>query len=343
MTQDYTHISLGLIGCGAWGKNLARNFKALGVLRAVADASPARTQEFSELFNVPTLSAPELVKSAEIQAVIIATTAEEHFTLAKAALLSGKDVYVEKPLTLTNPEALELCKIAREQNAILMVGHILKYHPSFQALLKQIQDGAIGDILYIQSVRHGLGRIRRKEDVLWDFAPHDLAMILEIAGESPLSVSAEGGAALVQNYATIASLNLEFPSGLKASVSTSWVSPIKEQRLVVTGTKGVIVFDDRKSWEEKVILFKNHVLWNEDMPHTNFECEGIAIPHPQAEPLKAECQHFLDAILSREIPHTPGEEGLLITTILEVAQEALLTQKAIFMDDAPQPQKLRAI
>ena len=327
--QNYSSIALGLIGCGAWGRNLARNFKELGALKVVGDADPARAQAFADEFEVCTTTPQDIVTSKDLRAVVIATTAEEHFSLAKAALLSGKDVYVEKPLTLTRAESQELCEIATRKNAILMVGHILKYHASFQALLDVIERGEIGEVQYVQAIRHGLGRVRRKEDVLWDFAPHDISMILAVLGDVPVAVSAEGGAPLVKDFPTIATMNLTFPSGVKASVSNSWVSPLKEQRLIVTGTKGVVVFDDRKPWAEKVELFQNHVLWDGDHPHTNFDCKSQFVPHDQGEPLKAECTHFLECIQSRKTPHTPGEEGLLVTSILEAAQAAMAAKATL--------------
>lgn len=341
--KNFSNISLALIGCGAWGRNLARNFNELGALKLVADRDQERAEIFATEFSVPACLPEEAVKSKDIQAVVIATTAEEHFPLAKAALLSGKDVYVEKPLTLTSAEAEELCAIAKRMKAVLMVGHILKYHSSFNALLEVIKKGEIGEIQYVQSVRHGLGRVRRKEDVLWDFAPHDLSMILEVVGEVPVSVSAEGGAALVEDFPAIASLNVAFPSGIKASVSTSWISPIKEQRLIVTGTKGVVIFDDRKPWEEKVELYQNHVSWERDMPHTNFACEGRFIQHAPGEPLKAECIHFLEAVQGRKTPNTPGEEGLLITSILETAQEAMALKTTLPFEEFKSQAQLKAV
>ncbi len=211
-------------------------------------------------------SFPDLLARRDIPAIAIATPAETHLELARLALLAGKDVFVEKPLTLAEKDAGELIALARKKKSILMVGHLLQYHPAFIKLKELAFCGDLGRINYIYSHRLNLGKIRREENILWSFAPHDISMILALAGEEPESVLATGGNYLHKKIADVTTTHLEFSSGLKAHIFVSWLHPFKDQKLVVVGDRKMAVFDDTLPWEEKLLSYPHHVTWENNVP-----------------------------------------------------------------------------
>ena len=315
---------VAVIGSGYWGKNLVRNFRSLGALNLICDKNETVLEGFREKYpDVETCMAVSDVLSRDnIQAVIIATPAETHYSLAREVLLAGRHVYVEKPLVLDENHGRELISLAEERGLNLMVGHLLQYHPIFEGLRDLAASGELGRINYIYSHRLNLGKIRREENILWSFAPHDISMILTLAGEQPEKVTATGGNYLHKKIADVTTTHLDFPSGLKAHIFVSWLHPFKEQKLVVVGDKKMAVFDDTLAWEDKLLLYPHEIRWQLGMPvPTKAEPERVEIP--QAEPLKQECIHFLECISNGQTPRTDGREGLAVLEILNKAQACL--------------------
>jgi len=316
--------SLALVGSGYWGKNLARNFDALGVLGVICDKNEAVLAAFREKYpEVRTcLAFSDILADPSVTSVALATPAETHFGLAREALLAGKHVYVEKPLALEMAEAEALAALADERGRVLMVGHLLQYHTVFIHLLKMVRAGELGKIDYIQSHRLNLGKIRREENILWSFAPHDVSMILSLAGESPETVLAVGGNYLHEKIADVTTTHLKFPSGLRAHIHVSWLHPFKEQKLVVVGEKKMAVFDDTQPWDKKLLIYPHVIEWREGAPVPQ-KGEPEAPEVPSCEPLLAECRHFVECCESGARPLTDGPEGVRVLRVLKAAQESL--------------------
>lgn len=324
MTTKKINTRIAVIGAGNWGKNLIRNFFELGVLETICEKNMALLTQMQQLYPSCELitSSDEILSRNDISAIVIATPAETHFRITREALLAGKHVFVEKPLTLSENDAGELISLARKSKLILMVGHLLQYHPAFVALKKLAVRGDLGRINYIYSHRLNLGKIRREENILWSFAPHDISMILSLAGEEPESILATGGNYLHKKIADVTTTHLEFSSGLKAHIFVSWLHPFKEQKLVVVGDKKMAVFDDTLPWEEKLLIYPHHVNWENNIP---VPARGIPekISIPYAEPLKLECGHFLDCLKKGNQPKTNGEEGLRVLKVLNASERSL--------------------
>lgn len=318
------HPNVAVIGSGYWGKNLVRNFHQLRALKLICDKNEVVLNEFNSQYpDVQTcLALSDVLSREDIEGVVIATPAETHYTLAREALLAGKHVYVEKPLVLREDEGNELISLANEKNRVLMVGHLLQYHPVFVRLKELAAGGELGRINYIYSHRLNLGKIRREENILWSFAPHDISMILSLAGEEPESVLATGGNYLHQKIADVTSTHMEFPSGLRAHIFVSWLHPFKEQKLVVVGDRKMALFDDTQPWPGKLLLYPHEITWKNNIPiTTKVEPERSEIP--EAEPLRLECEHFLQCITNGQRPLTDGAEGLQVLRILNASQRSL--------------------
>jgi len=325
--RSHTDISVAVIGSGYWGKNLVRNFQNLGALRLVCDKNETLLGRIREQYaGIKTcLAFNDVLRHDDINAVVISTPVETHYRLAREALLAKKHVYVEKPLVLHEAEGRELIEIADKSNMQLMVGHLMQYHPVFVRLKDLALSGELGRINYIYSHRLNLGKIRREENILWSFAPHDISMILALTGETPESVVVTGGNYLHKKIADVTTTHLEFPSGLQAHIFVSWLHPFKEQKLVVVGDRKMAVFDDTQPWEDKLLLYPHRIDWQNNMPvPTKGEAERVDIP--QDEPLKLECLHFLDCIQNGAHPKTDGYEGLRVLKILNAAQRSLDNQ-----------------
>ena len=270
---------IAVIGCGYWGKNLVRNFHKLGALKVICDSDSARVQEMAQSYKVRAAEdVDELLKEKEIDGVVISAPAALHYSLAKRALLAGKDVFVEKPLALHVEEGEELVELARKQNRILMVGHLLQYHPAILELKRLISEGELGRVQYIYSSRLNLGKLRTEEDILWSFAPHDLSAILYLLGEEPVSVAAHGSSHLNQNVVDVTLTTCEFPSGVKAHIFVSWIHPFKEQKLVIVGDRKMAVFDDTET-ERKLLVYPHRIDWIDRRPVAH-KSEGSVVPLP---------------------------------------------------------------
>lgn len=321
MMHKHNSPRIAVVGCGHWGKNLIRNFYELGALYALCDREDAKTQDLASRYGCKTLSEGEILRDPLIDALVIATGAHSHEPLSQVALQAGKHVYVEKPMALSTKTARALTSLAKTHNRILMVGHILNYHPAFIALKEHLPE--LGPLKHIYANRLGLGRFRDPEGILWDLSCHDVSLILALAQGMPTHVHAVGQAYLTPDKPAAALLTLSFDSGLTAHVHASWLSPFKEQKLVVIGERGIAVFDDRKPWAEKLHLSLNCLVWEEGKPHANLSFQHQAVPLPESEPLKAECLHFLNCIATGTEPLTSASEGLRVIEVLEEAENAM--------------------
>jgi UDP-2-acetamido-3-amino-2,3-dideoxy-glucuronate N-acetyltransferase len=320
--NDQSRTRVAVIGCGYWGKNLVRNFQQLGALATVFDVNTEQARTVVGNSGVPVAPSIEAVLSSDVEAVVIATPAETHFELVRRALEAGKDVFVEKPLCLTVAEGEKLVKLADERKRVLMVGHLLWYHPAILRLKELIDSGELGRLQYVYSNRLNLGKIRREENILWSFAPHDLSVILGLVGEMPSQIEAQGGNYLHPGIADVTVSLLSFPSGINAHVFVSWLHPFKEQKLVVVGDRKMAVFDDMEEPARKLVLYPHTIDWKNQIP-----VPSKAEAQPQAlattEPLRAEAGHFLDCVRTRTRPRTDGAEGLRVLNVLQRCQEAL--------------------
>jgi UDP-2-acetamido-3-amino-2,3-dideoxy-glucuronate N-acetyltransferase len=310
-------------GCGHWGRNLVRNFHALGRLRAICDANPSSVGKFAAEYRdaCPYTDFSEALADAEIDAVVLATPAEMHYRMAMEALEAGKDVFVEKPLALDIEEGREIVETARERGAVLMVGHLLRYHPAVLKIQELIASGTLGRVDYIYSNRLSMGKIRHEENALWSFAPHDISVILALVGQMPVQAAATGGAYLQPNIADVTVSNLLFANGARSHIFVSWLHPYKEQRLVVVGSRQMLVFEDSRP-ADKLVVFDKRIEWKNGAMEAA-KPVGTPIPFDDTEPLRHECAHFIDCVLNRCDPLTPGEEGLRVLQVLQACQRSL--------------------
>lgn len=315
---------IAMIGTGYWGKNLARNLHNLGVLSLICDKNEQTLVVFRQQYpDVETcLAISDVLARDNIKGVVIATPAETHYALAREAIQAGKHVFVEKPLALHADEARVLDELARDVGVTLMVGHLLQYHPVFVRLKEAVLGGELGRVDYIYSNRLNLGKIRHEENILWSFAPHDISMILTLAGGEPSRVTATGGNYLHAAIADVTVTHLDFPSGLKAHVFVSWLHPFKEQKLVVVGERKMAVFDDTRLWADKLLFYPHEIHWENNVP-VPAKAEPERVDVPEDEPLALECKHFLDCVLGRREPLTNGREGLEVLRVLNAGQRSL--------------------
>lgn len=313
--------SVALIGCGYWGKNLARNFNRLDALAMICDATPAGRATASELApQIPFVTDFTEALQSDISGVVIATPAETHYEIARQALEAGKDVFVEKPLALTFEQGSALVHLAEEKRAILMVGHVLEYHPAVVQIQELVRSGELGRVRYISSNRLNLGKVRREENILWSFAPHDIAIILRLTGAMPFQIAAHGGSYVQPNIADVTTTHLLFDNGVRAHIYVSWLHPFKEQRLVIIGSKKMASFDDVT---KRLVLYDQRVEVQEGQP-VPIKGNGDLVSFSEDEPLLLECQAFLDSIATRQPPKTDGLSGLRVLQVLQAAQRSLV-------------------
>ena len=317
-------VKVAVLGCGHWGKNLVRNFHELGALGAVVEPSAAGRRLAAE--TAPGVALHEdpaaVFADPDIAGVAIATPAETHAAIAEAALVAGKDVLCEKPLALRYEDAQRVARIAAERGRMLSVGHILEYHPGILELRRLIAAGELGKVRYIYSNRLNLGKVRREENILWSFAPHDVAVILRLVGALPFQVTAVGGAYIQPNLFDVTVTQLQFDNGVAAHIFVSWLNPFKEQRLVVVGSRRMAVFDDLR---KQLVLHDQRVDLKEGEP-IPIKGDGVEIAYAADEPLLLECRAFLESMVSRKPPLTDGESGLRVLRVLQAAQRSLITQ-----------------
>ncbi len=312
---------VAVIGCGYWGKNLVRNLAQLDALALVCDHTEAGRKRSSEIAPAVKVTAHvEEVLLSHVPGIVIATPAETHYALARRALEAGKDVLCEKPLTLTYDQGAELVTLAERMERILMVGHVLEYHPGTVRLRELVAEGALGNLRYIYSNRLSLGKVRREENILWSFAPHDVAIILRLMGTLPFQVVACGGSYLQANIADVTVTSLLFDNGVRAHIHVSWLHPYKEQRLVVIGSHKMASFDDVA---KRLVLYDQRVDIREGEA-VPVRGAGKEVAFSGEEPLRLECQAFLAAMESRQAPLTDGPSGLRVLKVLQAAQRSLV-------------------
>ena len=328
MAQGGTGLSakpeIALVGCGYWGKNLCRNFHALGALSSVVDATEngQTTARSIALDAEITDSLDDVLRNDQIQGVALATPAETHTELAIQAMQAGKDVFVEKPMALTLEDAEKMKKVAKQTGRILMVGHLLEFHPAVLKLREMIASGELGKINYIYSNRLNFGKVRTEENALWSFAPHDVAVILRLMGYAPVEVSACGGSYLTNGIADTTLSNLRFENESRAHIFVSWLHPFKEQRLVVVGDKKMAIFNDVAPFGEKLQLYPQNVEFDGPIPILKKE-DAEFVEHENTEPLREECNHFLECIKSGNQPLTNAQSGIDVLQVLHACQQSI--------------------
>jgi predicted dehydrogenase len=324
-------VGMAVVGTGDWGANLVRNFASLPGSRLVAlhDNDPVRLEKSAARYPGarPVAALDELLALPDVQGVVVAASAVAHYGLARALLEAGKDVFVEKPLALSVGHAEELVRIARERGRILMVGHLLLYHPAVRYLKAMVERGELGDLLYLYSQRVNLGKVRRDENALWSFAPHDLSVILHLVGTEPADVVARGSAFLQESVEDVVFVDLRFPDGKLAHVHVSWLDPHKLRKFTVVGSRKMVVFDDMEASEKVKIYDKGVDRAGEVVSYGDaltVRSGDILIPRISLqEPLRLECQHFVECVRDRRTPLTDGVGGLQVVRVLAAAQASL--------------------
>ena len=322
------HQNIAVVGGGYWGKNLIRNFAELGALRTVCDSSSGVEATFRGKYPDLqfTRAYSAVLADEQIRGVVLATPAAQHFQMAKQAMEAGKDVFVEKPLALHFTAGQELVQLAASKRRILMVGHILQYHPAVRKLKEMVAGGELGRIQYIYSNRLNIGEIRAEENILWSFAPHDISVLLALLGEEPHSVTCEGGDYLNQGIADVTLSQFSFANGVRAHIFVSWLHPFKEQRLVVVGSEKMAVMDDTAA--DKLVVYPHRVEWKGRIPNA-VKAQADSVPIDDTEPLRNECKEFLECMQTRRTPRTDGAEGLRVLRVLNACQESMERHKAI--------------
>jgi len=323
-------IRVGAVGFGYWGPNLVRNLDRLADadLVAACDASEGNRAKLAAAYPDVAVHADlaDMLASHELDAVVIATSAPTHYVLARQVLEAGLHCFVEKPLTLTSADALELVKLAEERGVVLMVGHLMVYHSAVEYIKRTIDSGELGDVLYLYAQRLNLGKVRTEENAFWSLAPHDVSVALYLLGETPDSVSASGAAYLNEGVDDTVFANLHFPSGKMVNIHVSWLDPHKVRKFTIVGTKKMLVFDDMQATEkvwiyDKGVVPKQALSYGEDL---TLRFGDINVPFlKMGEPLAAEVQHFLDCCRTGSTPRSSGRDGLAVVRILEAVDESI--------------------
>jgi len=320
--------NIAVVGCGHWGKNLVRNFSALGALCSISDPNSEIADQYASQYNVKKYSFTEIINDPNIKGVVLAVPAHLHASMAIEAMNKNKNIFVEKPLAMNEVEAEAMIATAKKNKVRLMVGHLLQYHPIFKTIKEYVEAGKIGEINYIYSNRLSFGKVRTEEDVIWSFAPHDISMILSLTGQEPEYVSTNATSILQKNIADTATIHLQFKSGLKSHISVSWLHPYKEHKLVVVGQSAILVFDDTKSWQEKLALYPYEAVSSKNLINLkNSNAQYIKVI--EEEPLKNECQHFIDVVEKDIQPLTDGVEGLRVLKVLSAASRSQVKNERV--------------
>ncbi len=329
MSKDIPTVAV--VGVGGWGKNLARNYSQIPTarLKYLCDLDADKLAAVHSQFPAEntTTEFGDLIADPELDAIVIATTGPSHYSLCKQALMADKDVYVEKPFVLSVAEAEEIVALADERERVLMVGHLLEYHPVVQKLKTMIDDGELGDIRYIYSQRLNLGTVRMDENALWNFAPHDISVILYLLGLKPTDVSARGQSYLQPGIEDVVFLAINFGDKAMGHVHVSWLDPHKTRRITIVGSKRMAVFDDLEG-NEKLKIYDKGAEVNTDYDtfaeYVGLRFGDITVPYVRVgEPLRIECEHFLDCVRTRKQPLSDGQDGLRVIRVLEAASHSL--------------------
>jgi predicted dehydrogenase len=318
--SEKTGPQIAVIGCGYWGANHARTLSGMGALAALGDRNPQRAIDLATEFGARALSPDDIISSDTIDGVVLALPADQHPKMGMAALEAGKHVMVEKPMALAVADAQAMVTLADERDLTLMTGHILRYHAAFEALARLVANGAIGELQHIQSNRLAFGKFHERFDALWDLGPHDLSLVLGLTDRAPQSVDARM-TALAGDACDAAHLDMMFSGGVHAHIHVSRHSAYKERRFAVTGSKGMIVWDDFAPWPEKVALY-HHDIWSEN-GKTRFRLFDPDFQDVEpSQPMAVELAHFRSCIETGSESLTSGRRGLAVLSVLEMASQA---------------------
>jgi len=330
-TQEPEAVRVAVVGAGEWGRNHVRTFAQMKGARlvAVCDLDDARLEAVRAQYPGVTTTTryEEILRDASVEAVSIASFASEHFEQARQALEAGKHVLVEKPMTLRAAESEELVRVAQRTGRRLMVGHLLLYHPAVIKMKHLISSGDIGELFYLYSQRLNLGRVRKDENALWSFGPHDVAVAIHLFAAEPAVVTAKGAAYLQKGVVDVVFVTLHFPGKKMAHIHLSWLDPHKVRRTTVVGSRKMVVFDDMEPTDkiriyDKGVDVRPEAVSSDDYLRVRFG--DILIPHTgTGEPLRAECRHFLDCIRGKSVPLSDGAHGLQVIRVLTAAQQSL--------------------
>lgn len=316
---------IAVIGCGVWGRNIVRNFYNLNVLEIVCDLDESNLEKVRELYPgvKTTKDFNEIINNPEITSVAVVTPSHTHFKVVKAMLEAGKNVYVEKPISTVAQEAKDLTELAHQKGLVLMVGHLLLYHPAVNRLKMLIEEGALGDIVYAQSDRLNVNFFKNDRSVMWDLAPHDVSMMCYVTGKDPVRViSAVGCSSERNDIMDITHITIEFEDGMVGQISDSWITPKKHVQLLVRGTKATAILDDTVQ-ENKLVIYDNFKKDNS---------QNISLDYLEIEPLKLECQHFISCCESGKKARSDGDNGFMVTAILEQAEKVMLGDRRKYLD-----------
>ena len=320
------HQKIAVIGCGVWGRNIVRNFYNLNVLDIVCDLDESNLEKVREQYPgvKTTKDFNEVINNPEITAVAVVTPSHTHYKVVKAMLEAGKNVYVEKPISTVAQEAKDLTELAHQKGLVLMVGHLLLYHPAVNRLKMLIEEGVLGDIIYAQSDRLNVNFFKNDRSVMWDLAPHDVSMMSYVTGKDPVRViSAVGCSSERNDIMDITHITIEFEGGMVGQISDSWITPRKHVQLLVRGTKATAIFDDTVQ-EDKLVIYDNY---------KKDTLQNITLDYLEIEPLKLECQHFVSCCETGKKARSDGDNGFMVTAILEQAEKIMLGDRRKKLDE----------
>ena len=317
---------IAVLGCGLWGRNVVRNFYNLNALGMVCDLDDENLAKVKEQYPdvKTTKDFHDILNDENIMGVVVVTPSHTHFKFVKAMLEAGKHVYVEKPISTVSQEARDLADLADSKGLVLMVGHLLLYHPAVNRLKMLVEEGVLGEIVYAQSDRLNINYFKNDRSVMWDLAPHDVSMISYVLGKNPKRViSAVGCSSDRNDIMDITHITLEMDGGAVAQISDSWITPKKHVQLLVRGTKKTAIMDDTVA-ENKLIIYDNFKAGNS---------ENIALDYLEIEPLKLECQHFISCCETGKKARSDGENGFVVGRILEEAEKVMLGDRTKNLDN----------
>lgn len=320
------HQKIAVIGCGVWGRNIVRNFYNLNVLEIVCDLDESNLAKVREQYPgvKTTKDFNEIINNPEITAVAVVTPSHTHYKVVKAMLEAGKNVYVEKPISTVAQEAKDLTELAHQKGLVLMVGHLLLYHPAVNRLKMLIEEGVLGDIIYAQSDRLNVNFFKNDRSVMWDLAPHDVSMMSYVTGKDPVRIiSAVGCSSERNDIMDITHITIEFEDGMVGQISDSWITPRKHVQLLVRGTKATAILDDTVQ-EDKLVIYDNY---------KKDTLQNITLDYLEIEPLKLECQHFISCCETGKKARSDGDNGFMVTAILEQAEKIMLGDRRKKLDE----------